>query len=43
MIEAGIMNYGDKFKHSMEEGGWDLSSVNLEGLKESKATFVSDR
>jgi F-type H+-transporting ATPase subunit beta len=28
MIEAGIMNYGDKFKHSMEEGGWDLSSVN---------------
>jgi F-type H+-transporting ATPase subunit beta len=40
MIEAGIMNYGEKFKHSMEEGGWDLSSVNLEDLKESKATFV---
>ncbi len=40
MIEAGIMNYGDKFKHSMEEGGWDLSAVNMEGLKESKATFV---
>ncbi len=40
MIEAGIMNYGDKFKHSMEEGGWDLSQVDLEGLKESKATFV---
>ncbi len=40
MIEAGIMNYGDKFKHSMEEGGWDLSLVNMEGLKESKATFV---
>src|SRR6201986_26070 len=40
MIEAGIMNYGDKFKHSMEEGGWDLASVDLEGLKESKATFV---
>ena len=40
MIEAGIMNYGDKFKHSMEEGGWDLSSVDMEGLKESKATFV---
>ena len=40
MIEAGIMNYGDKFKHSMEEGGWDLSSVSLEGLKESKACFV---
>src|SRR5215203_3659225 len=40
MIEAGIMNYGDKFRHSMEEGGWDLNSVNMEGLKESKATFV---
>ena len=40
MIEAGIMNYGDKFKHSMEEGNWDISAVDLEGLKESKATFV---
>jgi F-type H+-transporting ATPase subunit beta len=40
MIEAGIMNYGEEFKHSMEEGGWDLSKVDLEGLKESKATFV---
>ncbi len=40
MIEAGIMNYGDAFKHSMEEGGWDLSKVDMEGLKDSKATFV---
>ena len=40
MIEAGIMNYGDDFKHSMEEGGWDLEKVNMEGLKDSKATFV---
>src|SRR6201984_11931 len=40
MIEAGIMNYGDKFKHSMEEGGWDLSAVDVKGLEESKATFV---
>ena len=40
MIEAGIMNYGEEFKHSMEEGGWDLSKVDLEALKESKATFV---
>jgi F-type H+-transporting ATPase subunit beta len=23
MIEAGIMKYGDEFKHSMEKGGWD--------------------
>ena len=40
MIEAGIMKYGDAFKHSMEEGGWDLSKVNMKELKESKATFV---
>jgi F-type H+-transporting ATPase subunit beta len=40
MIEAGIINYGEDFKHSMEEGGWDLSKVDLDGLKESKATFV---
>jgi F-type H+-transporting ATPase subunit beta len=40
MIEAGIMNYGDAFKHSMEEGGWDLDKVDMEALKDSKATFV---
>ena len=40
MIEAGIMKYGDAFKHSMEEGGWDLDKVNLDELKDSKATFV---
>jgi F-type H+/Na+-transporting ATPase subunit beta len=40
MIEAGIVKYGDKFKHSMEEGGWDLDSVDMEQLKDSKATFV---
>jgi F-type H+-transporting ATPase subunit beta len=32
MIEAGIINYGDKFKHSMEEGGWDLSKVDKKEL-----------
>ena len=40
MIEAGIMKYGDNFKHSMEQGGWDLSKVDMEQLKDSKATFV---
>ncbi|MEQ9050655.1 MAG: F0F1 ATP synthase subunit beta, partial [Marinoscillum sp.] len=40
MIEAGIVNYGENFKKSMEEGGWDLSKVTPEDLKESKATFV---
>jgi F-type H+-transporting ATPase subunit beta len=40
MIEAGIIDYGDAFRHSMEEGGWDLSKVDHEKLKKSKATFV---
>ncbi|MEM9546394.1 MAG: F0F1 ATP synthase subunit beta [Bacteroidota bacterium] len=40
MLEAGIINYGENFMHSMEEGGWDLSSVDKETLKTSKATFV---
>jgi F-type H+-transporting ATPase subunit beta len=40
MIEAGIINYGDEFKESMENGGWDLSKVNKDDLKDSKATFV---
>jgi F-type H+-transporting ATPase subunit beta len=40
MIEAGIIRYGEDFIHSMESGSWDLSKVNMEELKESKATFV---
>jgi F-type H+-transporting ATPase subunit beta len=40
MLESGIIKYGDAFMKSMEEGGWDLSSVDKEVLKESKATFV---
>ncbi|MBU1821319.1 MAG: F0F1 ATP synthase subunit beta, partial [Bacteroidetes bacterium] len=40
MIEAGIIKYGDAFKHSMEEGGWDLSKVDYDQLKDSQATFV---
>ncbi len=40
MIESGIVKYGDEFLHSMEAGGWDLSKVEAEKLKESKATFV---
>ncbi|HXO74903.1 MAG TPA: hypothetical protein VN824_06720, partial [Puia sp.] len=40
MIEAGIMKYGEDFKHSMEHGGWDTSKVNMQELAESKATFV---
>ena len=40
MLESGIVKYGDEFMHSMNEGGWDLSKVNPEAMKESKATFV---
>jgi F-type H+-transporting ATPase subunit beta len=40
MLEAGIINYGEDFMHSMEEGGWDLSKVSPESLRKSKATFV---
>lgn len=40
MLEAGIINYGPEFKKSMHEGGWDLSKVDYEDLKDSKATFV---
>ncbi|HQV00764.1 MAG TPA: F0F1 ATP synthase subunit beta [Bacteroidia bacterium] len=39
-IESGVINYGDEFKHSMEKGGWDLSKVDYNKLKESKATLV---
>ena len=40
MLESGSIKYGDDFMHSMEEGGWDLSKVDLNEMKESKATFV---
>ena len=40
MIEAGIVDYGEEFKKSMEEGGWDLSKVDKKKLKKSKAAFV---
>jgi F-type H+-transporting ATPase subunit beta len=40
MLESGIVKYGEGFMKSMEEGGWDLSKVDPEALKESKATFV---
>ena len=40
MLESGIIDYGEDFLHSMEAGGWDLSKVDTEKLKNSKATFV---
>lgn len=40
MIEANIIRYGDEFMKSLEEGGWDLTKVDKEVLKDSKAAFV---
>ena len=40
MIESGVIKYGDAFKHSMEEGGWDLSKVDKAELANSQATLV---
>ncbi len=40
MLESGIINYGDEFLESMENGGWDLSKVDQDKMSESKASFV---
>lgn len=40
MIESGIVNYGDEFKKSMEEGSWDLSKVDKKALDDSQVTMV---
>src|SRR5699024_3146845 len=40
MLEAGIIDYGEEFMEIMEDGGWDLSKVDKDKLKESKVTFV---
>ena len=40
MLESGIINYGEDFNKSMEEGGWDLSKVDKKKMADSKATFV---
>ncbi|HPN20240.1 MAG TPA: F0F1 ATP synthase subunit beta, partial [Chitinophagales bacterium] len=39
-LESDVIKYGEAFKHSMEKGDWDLSVVDKEALKESKATLV---
>ncbi len=40
MLESGIIKYGKSFMESMKKGDWDLSKVDKESLKESKAVFV---
>ena len=40
MIEAKIVNYGDAFRESMEQGSWDLSKVDKTRLRKSKLAMV---
>jgi F-type H+/Na+-transporting ATPase subunit beta len=40
MIESGIIDYGDEFRHEMELGRWDLSKVDHEKLAKSKLALV---
>ena len=40
MLESGIIDYGEDFMHSMEEGGWDLSKVDDSRMSKSKASFL---
>jgi len=40
MLESGVIKYGDEFLKDMEHGGWDLSKVDLEEMKNSKVTLV---
>jgi F-type H+/Na+-transporting ATPase subunit beta len=40
MIESGVIKYGEAFEKSMEAGGWDLSKIDHNELKESQATLV---
>ena len=40
MIESGVIQYGDEFKKSMEEGNWDLSKVDYDAVANSQATLI---
>lgn len=40
MLEAGVINYGDEFRKSMDEGGWDLSKIDEQAVQSSQATLV---
>jgi len=40
MTEADIINYRPEFRKSMDEGGWNLSKVDMKKMKESTLTLV---
>jgi F-type H+-transporting ATPase subunit beta len=40
MIDSNVIRYGDAFKKSMEEGHWDLSTIDYNELEKSQATLI---
>ncbi|MBR5043142.1 MAG: F0F1 ATP synthase subunit beta [Bacteroidales bacterium] len=40
MIESDVIRYGAEFKKAMEEGRWDLSTVDPEELRKSQVAMV---
>jgi F-type H+-transporting ATPase subunit beta len=40
MLESKVMTYGEEFLKSVEEGGWDLSKVDKDAVKESNVSMV---
>lgn len=40
MIGSGVIRYGEAFKKGMEEGEWDLSTVDYSEVEKSQATLV---
>lgn len=40
MLDAGVITYGKAFLENMKSGGWDLSTVDKNALKESKLALV---
>ena len=40
MIESGVIRYGEKFKEGLEDGKWDLSTIDYDEVAKSQATLV---
>jgi len=40
MLEAGVITYGKEFLEDMKNGGWDLSKVDKNAMKNSKLSLV---
>ena len=40
MLEAGVITYGEEFLKDMKAGGWDVTLVDMEKLRDSKLALV---